>query len=94
MYREYDKTLDTNGAIRAVHVTIKELLRQASDLLKQERYWELAAVYGEISMLSSSLAETAEVREQRKQDQEQMQQQIAENAKWIYQEWISAKEVK
>lgn len=63
MYRDYDKTLDSNGALRSVHVTIKELLVDASDLLKQEQYEKLAGIYEEISVLASSLRESAEVRQ-------------------------------
>jgi len=62
MYREYDKTLDGNGALRSGHMTIKGLLVDASNALSAGCFEQLIDIYDRISSLGSSLRESVEVR--------------------------------
>jgi len=62
MYREYDKTLDGNGALRSGHMTIKGLLVDASNALSAGCFEQLIDIYDRISSLGSSLRESAEMR--------------------------------
>lgn len=62
MDREYDKTLDGNGALRSGHMTIKGLLVDASNALSAGCFEQLIDIYDRISSLGSSLRESVEVR--------------------------------
>lgn len=62
MNREYDKRLDSNGAIRAGHADIRKLLANASSMLSAGDFNELVSIYEDIASMASSLRESAEMR--------------------------------
>lgn len=68
MNRQFDKKLDGNGALRSGHATIKHLLLGASYALQYEQFEDLADIYNRISMLASSLCESAEIRQYEKEE--------------------------
>lgn len=68
MNRQYDKKLDGNGALRSGHATIKHLLHCAAYALQYEQFEDLAGIYERISMLGSSLRESAEIRQHEKNE--------------------------
>lgn len=68
MNRNFDKSMDSNGALRSSHATIKHLLHCAGYALQNEQFEDLADIYNRISMLASSLCESAEIRQYEKEE--------------------------
>ena len=61
MEREYDRDKDSKKALKEVHTTIREWLREASEHLDNKNYINLEYIYFQIEQIASSVGESARV---------------------------------